>query len=126
MPEVTPDTKPFWEGANRGELSMQQCRSCGRYQFYPREHCIHCGTRELDWTVLSGRGIIYSYTVTMRAANDAFEAPYVVAIVELDEGPRMLTNVVDCKISEVGVGASVRAEFVPMKNGTSLPVFRLV
>ncbi len=124
-PEPTPLTEPFWQEARARRLAIQHCSSCRQYQFYPRIHCIHCGAQSLEWEVVSGRGTIYSYTVSMRAPTPAFSVPYIVAIVELDEGPRMLSNVVDCEPAEITVGSLVQVDFLALDSEISLPVFRL-
>jgi uncharacterized OB-fold protein len=94
LPEPTPITRPFWEAARKHVLSLQRCDKCAEYVFYPRGLCSHCGSAELTWTEVSGRGTVYSFTVARRPTMVGFpdEVPYVIAIVELDEGPRMTTK----------------------------------
>jgi uncharacterized OB-fold protein len=113
VPVPTADSVPFWEGTARGELRLQRCEACHAHQFPPRLICAHCGSREVAWVTTSGRGTIYSYTVVHRAPTPAFAAdvPYVVALVDLDEGPRLMTNVVELEPAEVSVGLRVQARY---------------
>jgi hypothetical protein len=95
LPKPSPTSRPFWEAARKHELKLQQCDSCRRFIYYPRERCPHCFAERLTWKPVSGRGKVHSYTVVRRASSRAFaDGPYVLAIVELDEGPRMTTNIV--------------------------------
>lgn len=93
IPVPTPETAPYWEGAKAGELRIQRCRECTNAYFYPRPLCPNCGSGDVEWFTASGRATLASYIISERAAP-GFEAPYVIAIVELQEGPRMMTNVV--------------------------------
>ncbi|MEX0427825.1 Zn-ribbon domain-containing OB-fold protein [Nocardioides sp. DS6] len=94
VPVPTPDTQPFWDGARAGVLRLQRCLACTRPYFYPRPACPHCGSGAVEWFTASGRARLASYVISERAAP-GFTAPYVIAIVELAEGPRMMTNIVD-------------------------------
>lgn len=94
VPKPTPETQEFWDGAARGELRIQRCDDCDRAYFYPRPLCPHCGSENTDWFTASGRATLYSYSISMRSVY-GYEAPYSIAIVTLEEGPRMLTNIVD-------------------------------
>lgn len=120
------DSRPFWEGVANHELRIQRCRSCGRHVYYPRSICPHCHAAELDWVQASGTGVLYSYTVSRRPAGPGFAAdvPYVVALVDLDEGPRMMTNLVDVPPEDVAIGQRVQVDFREMSPGLTLPVFR--
>ena len=90
--------QPYWEAARQEILQIQECRACSRRQFYPRDLCHHCWSRELDWIVCSGKGVIHSYTGCHVAPHPDFanRLPLVIAIVDLEEGVRMTTNIVDC------------------------------
>jgi len=125
VPRPTELSKPFWDAARRHELLIQQCRSCGRHVFYPRFSCPHCGARELSWVAASGRGCVYSYTVARRPTHPAFadRVPYVIAIVELAEGPRMTTNVVGGSPDDVAIGMPVRATFEDVDDEIALVHF---
>ncbi|MGD0072750.1 MAG: Zn-ribbon domain-containing OB-fold protein [Candidatus Binataceae bacterium] len=94
LPKPSPTSRPFWDAAKRHELMLQRCGACGKFIYYPRPRCPHCFSDRLEWNRCSGKGKLYSFTVVRRAASRAFaDAPYVLAIVELDEGPRMTTNI---------------------------------
>ena len=94
LPRPTKVSRPFWDAARRHELMLQQCEACHKFIYYPRTRCPHCFSDRLQWQPCSGQGKLYSYTVIHRASTRAFETPYVLAIVELAEGPRMTTNVI--------------------------------
>jgi hypothetical protein len=138
MVHITPDaeTRPFWEGIAEGELRVQRCSACGKAVFYPRAICPHCFADELTWFRAAGTGTIYSYTVAHRAFGEfAAQAPFTVALVDLDEGVRMLTRIVDAEPGEVRIGARVRLEITSLGGGAddstdeenmALPCFRLV
>ncbi len=94
LPKPSPTSAPFWEAAKRHELKLQRCGACHAFIYYPRPRCPNCMSDQLIWEKCSGRGKLYSYTVVRRASSRSFaDAPYVLAIVELDEGPRMTTNI---------------------------------
>ena len=93
LPRPTPETQPFWDGTRARRLMLPWCRACGEPHFYPRSICPHCLSADIEWRQASGRGKLHTYVINHRPAK-GFEAPYVIAVVELDEGPRMLTNVV--------------------------------
>ena len=121
------DSQPYWEGIAQGELRIQRCDACSRAVFYPRAICPHCHANQLSWIVASGKGTIYSYTVAHQAFGQfAAQAPYIVAIVELDEGVRMMTRVIDAPRERVSIGASVQVTFTPLSEEITLPYFRLV
>jgi uncharacterized protein len=123
LPAIDADTQPFWDGAKRGELLIQRCTACDRRQFYPRQRCVRCGG-EVEWVQASGNGRVYSYTVIHRAANEAFASlvPYVVALVDLAEGPRMMSRL---RVSPeaVRIGLDVRVAFERLADDVTLPVF---
>ncbi len=123
-PYPVPDaeTAPFWEAVAAGRLDLQRCRSCSRHVFYPRSLCPHCGGADLDWVTVSGRGTVYSFTVVHRApAEFQDEAPYVVALVELEEGARMLTRLIGVEPAAVRVSMPVE---VTLQGEPRLPYFR--
>src|SRR5262245_32295982 len=93
MPMATPETEHFWDGTAIGELRLQRCRTCDTTYFPPQPFCPACSSGDVEVVRSSGRGTLYSYVVTHRAAP-GFDAPYVLAVVELEEGPRLLTNLV--------------------------------
>ncbi|HWS74728.1 MAG TPA: Zn-ribbon domain-containing OB-fold protein [Quisquiliibacterium sp.] len=109
------DTAPFWSGTARGELLYQRCRACGRTQFPPRRHCAHCQAGEPDWEISAGQGSVHSFTVVHRAPTAAFkdDVPYTIALVDLDEGFRMMLNVLDSPPAELAIGSRVRIVYRP-------------
>ncbi len=121
-PRPSAETRPFWEGCARGELLYQQCRSCGRVQFYPRAFCAACQGDALDWKRSGGLGTVHTYTIVHRPPSPAFKAdlPYVIALVDLAEGFRMMMNVLDCEPAKVSIGARVRVMFRE-SDGVVLP-----
>ena len=93
LPKATPETEPFWEGCKQGKLTLPRCRDCNQLHYYPRAVCPFCWSRNLIWEDLSGKGKLYSYVISHRPAPGfQEETPYAIAVVELDEGPRMMTN----------------------------------
>ena len=125
LPRPSPLSRPFWEAAARHELVVQRCQRCGTHLFYPRANC-PCGSTELAWVAVSGRATVHAFTVARRPTHPglADRVPYVIAIVELEEGPRMTTNVVGCPVEEVRVGLPVQAGFEDVADGVALVVFR--
>ncbi|GAB2932917.1 Zn-ribbon domain-containing OB-fold protein [Nonomuraea fastidiosa] len=94
-PKPTPETQPFWDGTAAGELRIQRCTACERHYFYPRPGCPRCGGDQVEWVRASGRATLYSYVINHRPAPGfEDEAPYAIAVVELEEGVRMMTNIV--------------------------------
>ena len=127
LPMPTDDTRFYWESAKAGKLVIQQCDSCGARQFYPRPFCIACLREPMGWIEASGEGTIYTYTVNHRPANEFMKdkTPYVVAAVDLDEGVRMIANVIDASPGEVKCGARVRVTFEKVSDEITLPQFTL-
>jgi len=120
------DSEPYWAGTRQEELLLQRCEDCGNVQHYPRLFCTQCRGQRLTWTAACGRGVIYTRTVVRRAPTQALrsEAPYVIAIVELAEGPRIMANVVDAPVDDITIGSAVVVGFRD-QDGTMVPVFRL-
>ena len=121
-PIPTADTAPFWAAVQRQELLVQRCKTCGCHQFYPRSLCHRCWSDAPEWVPSPGKGRIYSFTVVSRPPNAAFQAPYIVAVAELDEGVRMMANLVACEPSAVYIDMPVRVVFVPHEDGL-VPAF---
>jgi uncharacterized OB-fold protein len=117
-PPVTPEAQPFWDGARRGELLIKGCAGCGQVHFYPRAICPFCGSDRTEWRPASGRGTVYSYSVMRRA-----EVPYAIAYVTLEEGPTMVTNLVDCDLDRIRIGQAVRVVWRPTEGGPPVPMF---
>jgi uncharacterized protein len=127
-PIPVPDrlSQPFWDGTAAGELRLQRCRACGHWQFYPRGWCTACASLDLAWERASGRGEVYSFTVIRRHTAPWWvrELPYVVAVVQLEEGPRLMTNLVGGDPESVRIGQPVAFEPVPAADGVVLPLFK--
>lgn len=113
-PDVNQDDAPFWEAAAQDRLVLPRCRSCGTWIWYPRTFCPACRSSGVEWLPASGRGTVYSFTVSHRGMGPWREhAPYVIAYVELEEGPRVMTNIVGAAPDSVRIGDAVRAVFQP-------------
>ena len=127
-PLVLPEVKAFWDGTAEGRLLLPRCDDCQVFIWYPRPFCPSCASTRVSWVEASGRGSIYSYTVNRRGQADlsAYKEAgvYVLAYVELDEGPRMMTNIVDCDPDSVKIGQRVQVVFHDTGEGTALPRFR--
>lgn len=125
-PVVQPWARPFWEAAREHKLVLQHCEDCGKPIHYPRCACPHCGSDRLGWRPASGCGSVYSYTVVVNNAPSAFLAdmPYVVAVIELDEGVRMLSNIVDCDPEQLRCDLPVEVTFERLDDEFTLPKFR--
>ncbi len=127
IPEATPETREFWEGARRGELRIQRCLDCGKAYFFPRPFCPNCSSRNVEWFTASGKGKLHTYVINHRPAmgfQDA--APYVIAIVELDEGPRMMTNIIgiDPTPENLPIDLPVEVTWEQQSDDITLPLFR--
>ena len=119
-PEASPETQAFWDGAAQGKLLLKKCRSCGEVHYYPRTLCPFCGSDATEWLPAAGTGTLYSYSVMRRA-----EVPYAIAYVTLEEGPTMMTNVVDADLDAIRIGQRVRVRFTPTDGGPPVPTFAL-
>jgi uncharacterized OB-fold protein len=127
IPVPTPETRPFWDAARRHELHLQRCRSCGEHIFYPRAACPHCLSADLEWRRVSGRGTLHTFTVVHRGQRDfPLGAPYVIAIVALEEGPRLMTNLVGVEAdpARITIGMPVEVVFEDVSPEIALPRFR--
>jgi uncharacterized OB-fold protein len=127
LPVIDPGTAPFWQAAKEHRLLVKRCAACGQCHFYPRDFCPHCHSDAVDWHEAKGTGVIYSFTVARRPAGPAFkaDAPYVVAIVQLDEGPRMMTNITGCVPEDVRIGRRVAVAYDDVTDEVTLPKFAL-
>jgi len=127
LPYVHDETRPFWEGTKMHELKIQRCLNCERFYFYPRSICPHCLSDNTEWVKISGRGKIYSFTISHRPASPAFEkdVPYNIAIIELEEGVRMMSNIVECQNEDLRIDMPVEVVFDDVTPEITLPKFRL-
>lgn len=124
VPAMDGNSRPFWEGCAQGKLLIKFCVSCQKHHFYPRIICPHCYGEDLVWVEASGEGRIYSYTVAHRPAGEAFreDVPYVIALVELMEGVRMMSNIVGVSPEEVKCEMPVKVVFEEVE-GVFFPKF---
>jgi hypothetical protein len=124
----TPDagTQPFWDGVADGRLLIKRCRDCSRAHFYPRSFCPHCWSENVDWEQASGLGTLYTWSVIRVNDLPPFNqrVPYVAAIVELAEGPRLMTNILDCPHDELRAGLEVEVACRALADTPPLPFFR--
>ncbi|MDP6606458.1 MAG: Zn-ribbon domain-containing OB-fold protein [Dehalococcoidia bacterium] len=113
LPMPTPETQEFWDGLKREELRIQQCQDCNQHYFYPRSFCPHCHSTNVEWTTVSGKGTVETFVINHRAMGGwAEEVPYVVAVVSLEEGPRMLTNIINIEPDPEHVQVDMPVEIV--------------
>lgn len=127
LPTLGPENHPFWEACRAGRLSLQKCRACGHLRYPISPWCPECLSDAHDWTPLSGRGTVFAYVVFHQAYHPGFkgEVPYNVALVQLEEGPRMYSNVVGVPNDQVKVGDAVEVFFDPATEDITIPRFRL-
>lgn len=120
-PERTPETKGFWDATTAGRFLLAHCDACATVIWYPKTYCPECGGQSVSWREASGAGTIYSYTVAHRGPGAfGLAAPYVIAYVELAEGPRVLTNIVGCDPDRVSIGQAVQVVFCDTGEGSAL------
>lgn len=126
VPQVGPDMAPWLDAARRHELVVQRCAGCGALRFPARSICSRCLSRDATWVPTSGRGTVFSFAVMHQAMHPGFaaEVPYAVVVVELEEGPRVLSNLVDCPPAEVRIGLPVEVVFEAVTPEVTLPKFR--
>ena len=128
LPTPDPVTKPFWDSLKAHRIRLQHCDACDKFVYYPRAVCPTCLSNELVWMEVSGRGVIHAFTIPHRHPNPAFQVPYVVVLVELEEGVRMLSNLMDVQpaADQVPIGAPVEIVYDDVNESITLPRFRLV
>ena len=124
-PKPTPETKHFWDGARAGELRLQRCDGCSKVYFPPRPFCPACASREVSVFAASGRGTLWSYVIHHRKVP-GFTPPYAIAVVQLDEGPRLMSNIIDCAQTPEALQLDMALEvaFDKLDDEISLPLFR--
>ncbi|MFP4511670.1 MAG: Zn-ribbon domain-containing OB-fold protein [Acidimicrobiales bacterium] len=127
LPQPTPETQHFWDGTRAGELRLQRCSDCEHVYFPPRPFCPTCSSRSVEVFAASGRATLYSYVIHHRDAP-GFTAPYSIAVVELAEGPRMMTNIIGCDQTPDALDLDMELEvtFEPVSDEVTLPLFRPV
>jgi uncharacterized OB-fold protein len=126
LPIPTPDSERFWAGCAEQQLWMQKCGNCGEINWFPRGMCVNCSADELEWIELSGRGTIYSFSIVDRPPSTAFPPRYALALVDLVEGPRMMTHIVGVEFDSIRIGLDVRVQFDQHSESIWLPVFTAV
>lgn len=117
-PKVLPETLPYWQAADEGQLLVKRCTACGAHHHYPRDICPFCLSDATEWTIAAGTGTLYSFSTMGQG-----DAAYTIACVTLDEGPTMLSNVVGCEPATLSVGQRVRVVFQPSDGGHAVPMF---
>lgn len=129
VPVPTPETRPYWEAAKRHELVLPRCRQCKTMHFYPRGICPDCMSSDIAWEQVSGKGTVHTFTVVHRGLKDfPLGSPYVIAMVELDEGPRLMTNLVDVEpdATKITIGMRVEVTFADVTPTATLLHFKPV
>jgi uncharacterized OB-fold protein len=124
IPQVTRELKPFFDAARNHQLAVQKCDNCGTLRFPAAPLCLACDSPKSSWVTVSGRGKVFSFTVMHRAYHPAFKAPYTLAVIELDEGVRITSNVVGIEPSKVKCGMPVEVMFDKLSEEVTLPRFR--
>jgi uncharacterized OB-fold protein len=128
LPTPDPVTQPFWDSLKEHAIKLQRCGGCNEHIFYPRTLCPSCGSEDLAWTAVSGRGVVHAFAIPHRHPNPAFgaTAPYVVALIELEEGARIMSNLVgvDPTPEAVKVGMAVEIVYDDVTDEVTLPKFR--
>ena len=118
-PAMNPGDEPYFQAAAEGKLLLKKCNECGEVHHYPRALCPFCWSQKVEWVQAKGTGEIYTYSITRRGGP----VPYCIAYVTLDEGPRMLTNIVDCDLDSIKIGQRVKVTFKKTEGGASVPCF---
>jgi uncharacterized OB-fold protein len=123
LPAITSLTRPFWDAAAEGRLLLPRCNACGRHFFRPEVACTHCFATDWQWVAASGRGTLYSHSVVHRAPAPGFAVPFVLAVVELEEGPVMFSNLIGCDARDVRIGMALKVRFERVAAQVWLPRF---
>ena len=126
LPGPTFDTQPFWDYCKKHELRLQKCTNCGYVRFPPGVTCPKCQSMEAEWVKLSGKGKVFTFTVFHHIYNKSFtdDIPYDVASVELEEGPRIMSNIIGCKLEDIKIGMPVEVYFEDITDEFTLPKFK--
>ena len=125
-PKPTPETQHYWDGAKAGELLLQRCDDCAHIYFPPRPFCPKCASRKVSIKKASGKGTLYSYVINHRPAAPGFTPPYAIAVVELAEGPRMMSSIIDCAQTPEALVLDMKLDvaFEKLDDTITLPVFK--
>jgi len=121
IPDINPETKPFWDATLEGRFLIKSCNGCGENFWYPRTICPFCAAFDTRWTEVSGRGEVYSFSIVRKGFGDFAEStPYALAYVQLEEGPRVMTNIVNCDVDLLAIGDPVQLVFEPAEGDARL------
>ncbi len=126
LPIIDGDSQGFWEGCREGELRLQRCLECETFRYAPKRLCPFCLSGNFEWRPVSGQGEVYTFTVEHHAYHPAWaeDVPYVIAVIQLKEGPRMTSRVVGCEPADVRIGLPVQVSFEKATDEITLPLFR--
>jgi uncharacterized OB-fold protein len=126
IPTIDDETRPFWEAAREGRFLIARCGDCGRPHHYPRPFCPFCWSEEVNWEDASGRATLYTYSTVFVNDRPPFNdrLPYVAAVVDLEEGPRVMTNLVGCDPADLRIGQEVVVAYQELTDEITVPVFR--
>ncbi len=126
LPLIEDENEPFWTAVDERKLLIGSCSACGLYHYYPRPHCPHCWSDDVEWVEAAGGATLYTWTVIYQ--NDLppwpQRVPYVAAVVELEEGPKMMTHLVECDESELSVGMALTLDFEDLDDELTIAVFK--
>jgi uncharacterized OB-fold protein len=127
VPAPDADSRPFWDGCRDHKLMVQRCTECETFRFPPHRFCPHCRSEQREWVEASGKGEVFSWIVVVHPVPRevyAGDVPYVVSLINLDEGVRIVSNIIDCDPHAVEAGMRVEVAFQPARDDIVLPVFR--
>ena len=126
LPSPDFETEEFWAGCRAGRFLIRRCNACGEDHFYPRPFCPRCWSDDVEWKQAAGTGTLYTYSIVRQNDLPPFpeRVPYVAAIVELDEGPRVMTNVEGCEFDDLEIGMRVAVDFKRLTDDVTIPIFR--
>lgn len=126
LPSPDSETEPFWTACREGRFLVRHCNACGEDHFYPRPFCPKCWSDDVAWKAAAGTGTLYTYSIVRQNDLPPFpeRVPYVAAIVELDEGPRVMTNIEGCAFDDIEIGMRVVVDFKVLTDDVTIPVFR--
>ncbi|MCU1481253.1 MAG: hypothetical protein JWQ19_2039 [Subtercola sp.] len=126
LPTIEEESQPFWEAAQRGVFLIVRCDSCGKAHHYPRPFCPFCWSENVHWEEASGRATLYTYSVVFMNDLPPFDQnlPYIAAVVDLEEGPRVMTRLLHSSVDDIAIGMPLVAEFAELTDQISAPFFR--
>ena len=126
LPVPSKISQPFWDSCKAEAMQIQKCQDCGSFAFYPVYICPECASRALAWTKVSGKGTIHTYTVAEKSVFEDVQGPVVVALIELEEGAMLTSNIVNSDFAALAIGTPVVLRYQPISEDITLPVFELV